>query len=107
GCQKGRAQDGLKIRYLRATHPTAERCPVRVIRVNLAFAIGLIYPNCCRDGAGSRTGSVPLATCGMRGSSDKQNVRLWPKADISSCAAHVRFRGVERTMSFCTAYVCF
>jgi hypothetical protein len=25
------------------------------------------------------------------------NVRYWPKADIPSCTAHVRFSGVKRT----------
>jgi hypothetical protein len=31
----------------------------------------------------------------MRGSSP--NVRFWPKADMTICAAHVRYRGVKRT----------
>jgi hypothetical protein len=27
----------------------------------------------------------------------KSDVRFWPKADIPSCTAHVRFWGVKRT----------
>ena len=29
-----------------------------------------------------------------------QNVRCWPKADIPSCAAHVRFRGILSSRLF-------
>jgi hypothetical protein len=52
------------------------------------------------------------------------DVRFWPKADMSLCAAHVRFRGYSRhairgmsaiavaiggkaDMACCSAYVCF
>jgi hypothetical protein len=33
------------------------------------------------------------------------NVRYWPKADMTSCTAHVRFRG-KADMTYCTANIC-